>query len=116
MSLRGILKGLLASIIISVFVILVVSVIMYFTDISQSILNIAVYVGVAVALITGSLICARVSGSKILINCLCQCALYLLLLIICSLIKDGNILFNIHFAAMCGGAFICSILGALAGR
>ena len=116
MSLRGILKGLIVSVIISTVVILVASVIMYFSDISESILSIAIYVGIGVALIAGSIICARVSDSKILINCLCYSALYLLLLIVCSLIKDGNILFNTHFLAVGGAIFGCGILGAIVGR
>ncbi len=116
MSLRGILKGLFASVIISTVVILVASVIMYFSNVSENILSIAVYVGVGAALITGSIICARISDSRILINCLCHSALYLLLLIICSLIKDGNILFNTHFFAVSGAIFGCGILGAIVGK
>ncbi len=116
MSLRGILKGLFVSVIITAIVILIVSLIMYFSDVSESILSVVVYAGVGVAIITGSVICARISDSKILINCLCYSALYLLLLIMCSLIKDGDVLFNTHFLAISGATFACGILGAIAGK
>ena len=116
MSLRGILKGLFVSIILTVFVILVISVIMYFTNVSEKFLSIGVYVGTAISVITGSIICARVSGAKILINCLCFAALFLLLIIALSLIKNGSILFNAHFLTMSAGVFACSVLGAVIGR
>ena len=116
MSLKGILRGLIVSVLMTVFFILLISVILYFSNISEKYLNVAVYVLTALSVVTGSVLCAKISGSKILLNCLCCSALFLLALIVVSLIKNANIYFNTHFLIMSASVFVCGILGAIIGK
>ena len=116
LSLRGILRGLIVSVLMTVFFLLLISVILYFSNISEKYLNVAVYVLTALSVVTGSVICAKISESKILLNCLCCSALFLLALIALSLIKNANIYFNMHFLIMSVSVFVCGILGAIIGK
>ncbi len=116
LSLKGILRGLVVSVLMTVFFILLISVVLYFTNISEKYLNVAVYALTALSVVTGSVICAKISESKILLNCLCCSALFLLALIAVSLIKNANIYFNTHFLIMSVSVFVCGILGAIIGK
>lgn len=116
LSLKGILRGLIVSVLMTVFFLLLISVILYFSNISEKYLNVAVYVLTALSVVTGSVICAKISESKILLNCLCCSALFLLALIALSLIKNANIYFNMHFLIMSVSVFVCGILGAIIGK
>lgn len=116
LSLKGILRGLVVSVLMTVFFILLISVVLYFSNISEKYLNVAVYVLTALSVVTGSVICAKISESKILLNCLCCSALFLLVLIAVSLIKNANIYFNTHFLIMSVSVFVCGILGAIIGK
>jgi len=113
LSIKGIVKGLLVSAVLTMLFLLILSVVSYFSQIPQEYLNIAMYICVAVSVILGAVVCAGVSGEKILPNCIVTALLYILLLMVFSWAKDGGITFNIHFFAMCAGVLLSSLAGAV---
>ena len=113
MSIKGIVKGLLVGAVLTLLFLIVLSVVSYFSDIPQEYLNIAMYVGVAISVILGAIVCAGVSREKLLPNCLITALLFILLLMLCSWVKDGGITFNMHFFAMCAGVLLSSLVGAV---
>ena len=116
MSLRGIVKGLLGAVILTFVFLLIISVVLYFSNLPETYLNIAVYIAVALSVIFGAILCAKISSSKVMINCLCMALLYLAVVALCTLLKNGHIMFNARFWIMCGGVVTCSALGAIVGR
>jgi len=113
LSIKGIVKGLLVGVVLTVLFLIILSVVSYFSDIPQEYLNIAMYICVAISVILGAVVCAGVSGEKILPNCIVTALLYILLLIIFSWVKNGGVIFNIHFFAMCAGVLLSSLAGAV---
>ena len=116
MSLKGILKGFAVAVVMMFLVLIILSAITYFTAAAQKFLNAGMYIGAALSVFTGALTCAKTSGSRLLINCLCMALLYLLLLIVCSVLKNGGVTLNAHFFTVCAGTLLCSVLGAIVGR
>ncbi len=113
MSVKGIFKGLLVSAVLTLIFLLLLTVMAYFSKIPQEYLNIAMFVLTAVAVILGAVVCSNISGRKLVQNCLIYAIGYILLLTICSLIKNGAIAVNIRFFAMLAGVAGCSLLGAI---
>lgn len=113
MSVKGIVKGLLVGAVLTLIFLLLLTVVAYFSKIPQEYLNIAMFVLTAVAVVAGAVICSNISGRKLVQNCLIYAISYMLLLTICSLIKNGAIAMNIRFFAILAGVVACSLLGAV---
>ena len=113
MSLKGIIKGLLVGVLLTTLFLFLLSVVSYFSQIPQEYLNIAMYLCTAVSVCIGAVICAGISGSKLLINCLIYAISYILLLVCVSVIKNGAIAVNMRFFALCIGVILSSVAGVI---
>lgn len=113
MSLKGIIKGLLVGVLLTTLFLFLLSVVSYFTNVSQEYLNIAMYVCTAVSVCVGAVVCTRIGQSKLLLNGLIYAVAYILLLIAVSCIKNGMVATNIRFFAVCAGVILSSFVGVI---
>lgn len=113
MSMRGIIKGLIVSVLSSVAFLLLLALVSYFSNIMQEYLNIAMYVCMGASVMLGAIVCASISKRKILQNCLIFSLAYIILLVLATLIKNGTIGINIRFFATCAGILASSVVGSL---
>ena len=116
MSLKAILKGFIVSALITLIVILIAAVLLCYTDIDDSAAGIAVYIGTASGVITGSIGTAREAGRKVLINCMAFAIVYLSVMALATFLVKGGIAVNYHFGAVVAGVLACAVFGAVVGR
>lgn len=114
MKLRSILSGFLVTAVITVLTLILLSVLMFFTNIGDSAGNICMYIGTAAAVAAGAFSAARTCGGKMLFNSLSVSVLFILSLAVLSLILNRKVTFNTHFFAIAAGSIFSGFMGAVA--
>lgn len=112
----SVLKCAGLSALLTVIFVFVISLLSYFTGISETTLTAMVYISVVVSVFIGSLIAAKVTGSKPLLHSLLLTVIYYAVLVAVTVAINGTIVPNSHFATMTAGIFAAGILGAVLGR
>ena len=113
MSFKGIVKGLIVSVLLTAISLFVLSLISYFTNAEQKYLNIAMYFMSAVSVFVGAILCTRVSGEKILLNGLTYSLTFILVLVAVSIFKNGSVATNMRFFSVCAGVILSSFVGVI---
>lgn len=116
MSVKAIIKGTIVALVLTLIFILLMSVVLYFSELDERIIEIGVYVGTAAGVITGAVGTAKSAGRKVLIHCLLMGLLYLAVMAGITLLVKGGVTLNYHFFTVIAGVMACSIFGAVVGR
>ncbi len=113
---KAILKGTVFSFAVTLAVILLLSLIMYFTELDTKIATIGVYAGVVISVALGAVIAAKKCEKSVLPHAMAVSVLYLAALVIMSAALNHTLHFNTHFLTMTVGIFAAGFLGAVIGK
>lgn len=113
---KGVIKGSIFSILITLVIIFILSLLSYFTQISETAVTAGVYASVIVGVLAGVIAVSKAAESKVFIHAMLVCLIYMLVLISISLIANGEISFNTHLLAITGGVFCAGFLGSIIGK
>ena len=116
MKLRSIVLGSFVSAAMIMLFIVIISVLLYFTQMNDSAANICVYAGAALGVFAGAFVSAKTCGGRVLLNSMSVSVLCVIALIVISLIMNGRVNFNMHFWAMILGSVFAGFLGAVLGK
>ena len=116
MKLRSVVFGFSITAAITVLTLIILTVLMYFTNISDSAGNICMYAGTAAAVIAGAFFAARTADGKILFHSLSVGVLFIISLILISLAVNHKVTFNAHFLAVAAGSLLSAFTGAVLGN
>ena len=114
-NLRSVIKGAVFSLLTTLVLIFILSLLSYFTSISENVITICAYASVIAGILIGSFILSKSVENKKLLNSAVMCAIYCAVLIAASFAFNGGISFNAHTAAIIGGIFASAFLGTLVG-
>ncbi|MCD8181455.1 MAG: TIGR04086 family membrane protein [Firmicutes bacterium] len=112
---KGVIKGTLFSLIITFAIILILSLLSYFTQISENVITTGAYVSVAAGILLGTTAVARAAAQKVFLHAMLVCVLYLIAFTAISAAVNKGISFNSHFLAVTVGALAAGFLGAVIG-
>lgn len=112
----SVLKCTLLSVVLTLLLIFGISLLSYFSAISEPTLTIAVYISTVLSVFVGAFIAARLADSKPLIASLLVSFIYYIILFLITLILNKHINPNSHFITMTVGIFASGILGAVIGK
>lgn len=115
MKLRSVLLGFFVTVALTVVTVVILSVLMYFTNISDSGGNICIYAGTAAAVLAGAFIAARTADGKAFFNSSSVGILFIISLMLLSVTINHGVKFNMHFFAVTAGSLLASFVGAVAG-
>ncbi len=113
---KAILKGVVFSFAATLALILLLSLVLYFTAFDAQIAAMGVYAGVAVSVTLGAAIAAKKCEKSVLAHAMAVSVLYLAALVIMSAALNRDLRFNAHFLAMTAGIFAAGFLGAVIGK
>ena len=113
---KGVLKCTLFSVVITFIIILILSLLSYFTRVGETVITVGVYASVIIGVLLGSIAVAKVAPQKAFLHAMFLCLIYVLLLIGISWSINGTIMFNSHFLAITGGVFGSGFLGLIIGK
>ena len=116
MNFRAILKGFLTAVIGTLAVFLAVTVLEYFGTLDPKMAMVVVYVLSGISVAIGSVVTARISDSKILINCMLTALFYIVMLVILSVAINGSLMLSPVFLLLILGTLVCSFVGAVVGK
>lgn len=112
----SVLKCAGVTVFLTALLVFVISLLSYFTGISETTLTITVYVSVVLSVFIGSLIAAKVTGTKVLLHSLLVSVIFYALLAAITFLINGTLVLNPHFFTMTAGIFASGILGAVLGK
>lgn len=112
----SVLKGTLFAIMVTFLIIFILSLLSYFTDISENILATGVYASVIIGVLLGSSVVSRAAAQKVFFHTLLVCILYLAVLAGISLIVNKEVSLGMHTATIAAGVFGAGFLGCIAGK
>ncbi len=115
-NIKGVIKGSIFSILVTMLIIFVLSLLSYFTGISESVINACVYAAVVVGVLLGAVAVSRAAAGKAFVHVMLVCLIYIAVLVGISALINKGIAFNSHFFAVVGGAFASSFLGLIIGK
>lgn len=113
---KGILKGAIFAFAVTFAVILILSVITYFTNADSKMITVGVYAGVVAGVTLGSLIAAKKCEKMVLVHAMAVSAIYLAVLVLISVILNKGFQLNGHFLTMTAGILGSGFLGAVLGK
>lgn len=113
---KGILKGTVFAFAVTFAVILILSLITYFTNADSKIITIGIYAGVVAGVTLGSLISAKKCDKMVLLHAMAVSAVYLAVLILISVVLNRSFQLNGHFLTMTAGILGSGFLGAVLGK
>ena len=114
-NLRGILKGILISLAVTVIGIIILALICYFADVSDGIISIMLYVISAVSVFLSSLLLAKHISKNGLLHGLILGAGYFIIIFIFSAIFKQQLSVNIKFFVSMISAVASGMLGGIMG-
>ena len=114
-NIKGVIKGALISVLLAFLLIMVLSLVSYFTSAGENVITICAYGSVILGSLAGSAIVAMGAPEKKMIHVLLVCALYTCVLAAVSAVMNGSVSFNAHTAAVIGGIFASAFVGLLIG-
>ncbi len=115
-NIKGVLKGTIFALIVTFVIIMILSLLSYFTSIGENILVIGVYAAVVIGVLLGSLAVSKAAQEKKLIHAVLVAFIYMCILIGVSFMINGNIAFNSHFFSIIAGIFAAGFAGSLIGN
>ncbi|MCI8405303.1 MAG: TIGR04086 family membrane protein [Clostridia bacterium] len=115
-NIRGVLKGTVFSLIVTFVIIIVLSLLAYFTSIGEGALTIGVYAAVIIGVLIGSFALSKAAQGQCLIHSMLSSLAYLLILIGISFLINRQISFNTHFFAISGGVLAAGFVGSVIGK
>ena len=113
---KSVIKGSVFSVLITMFIILILALLSYFTGISENVVGICVYAAVIVGVLLGTIAVSRAASGKVFIHAMLVCLMYLAVLIGISAIINKGITVNSHLFAITGGIFASGFLGSVIGK
>lgn len=114
-NLKGVIKGTVFSILVTFVIIFILSLLSYFTHISETVITTCVYASVIVGVLMGTIAVSKAASGKVFIHAMIVCVLYLVVLVGISAIINKGISFNLHLLAITGGVFAAGFLGSVIG-
>ena len=112
----SVLKCTGLSVVLTVLFVFIISLLSYFSGISETTLTAMVYISVVLSVFAGSLAAAKITGSKPLLHSLLLSIFFYILLAAATFAINLAIVPNSHFFTMTAGIFAAGILGAVLGR
>ena len=94
----------------------IISLLSYFTNMSETTLTIMVYASVVLSVFLGALLCVKNTQSKALLHALLLSVIYYAALFGITLLINGAVTPNSHLFTMTAGIFASGILGAVLGK
>lgn len=113
LNVKGIVKGTSVSVIISFIFILALSVISYFVDVSNTVIDTAIFAGVVIGVFAGAYAVGKGSEQKKAINGLSVGLVYFAVLVLLSLLLNKGIAFNLKFIILALCCIIASLIGGI---
>lgn len=115
-NMKCVLKSTLFSLIVTFAMIIIISVIAYFSKAGESTLMVCVYISMAAAVLLGAIAAAKAADRNSFLHSMLMCLMYSTVLLVTSLIINGEISFNKHFLAVIVGVFASGFLGCILGK
>lgn len=115
-NIKGVLKGALISVLITLVQIFILALIAYFTRAGENVITIGAYASIIIGSLAGSVLVALSAPNKRFIHVMLSCAVYTLALVGVSFALNGAVMFNAHMAAVIGGIFAAALLGLILGN
>lgn len=113
---KTVLKGTLISLIITFAVILILSVITYFSNTDSKLITVGIYAGVVAGVVMGAFVTARSSERQVLLHSMLVSVIYIAVLITVSIAINHTLRLNAHFVTMTTGILASGFLGAVLGK
>ncbi|MCH5210942.1 MAG: TIGR04086 family membrane protein [Oscillospiraceae bacterium] len=113
---KSVIKGSVFSVLITMFIILILALLSYFTGISENVVSICVYASVIIGVLMGAIAVSRAVSGKVFIHAMLVCVMYLAVLVGISAIFNKGITVNSHLFAITGGIFASGFLGSVIGK
>lgn len=115
-NIKGVLKGTAFALIVTFLLILVLSLLSYFTSIGETIIVIGVYAAVIIGVLLGSLAVSKAAQEKIFIHAMLVALIYMCIMVGISFVINGEISFNSHFFTIIGGILVSGFVGSVIGK
>ncbi len=115
-NIKGVIKGSIFSILVTMLIIFILSLLSYFTGISETVVSACVYASVAAGVLLGTIAVSRAAAGKAFIHVMLVCLIYLAVLVGISALINKGIAFNSHFFAVVCGTFAAGFLGLIIGK
>ena len=112
---RGIFKGIIFSIISTIILIIIIALISYFTDISDRIISIALFVASVLSVLTGSILMTRTTHENGLVHGALIGVGYFILILIGSIVVKREFDFNGNLLTMLIATTAGGMLGGILG-
>ncbi|MBQ3472129.1 MAG: TIGR04086 family membrane protein [Clostridia bacterium] len=115
-NIKAVLRASAISIGLTAVILFIVSLLAYFTSVSDTVITICAYAAVILGVMCGSALIAHGAAEKKLAHVALMCAIFAAVLITVSLILNGRLTFNVHTAGIIGGIIASAFLGAVIGN
>lgn len=115
-NIKAVLKGSAISLAITIVILFVLSVLAYFTNLSDTIVIVGAYAAIILGVMTGAVLISRGAPEKKLMHVALLCSVFTAVLVAVSFIMNGGITFNGHTAGIVGGIVGAAFLGAIIGN
>lgn len=112
----SIAKCALLTIVLSLFFVFVLSLLSYFTNITDTTLTILVYASTVLSVFLGAFISVKITDTKALFTALLVSVMYYAFLLGTTFAINKGVAINSHFITMTAGIFASGILGAVLGK
>ena len=112
---KQILRGDLLALIFTVLMLLVFSVVLTYTSISEAIIPQTVIIITAMSILLGSSIGTMKMKTKGLLSGALVALIYILLIYVLSSVVNGDFAFNGYSIIMCLSAMVCGMIGGIVG-
>lgn len=111
----GVIKGTVFAMAITFLFILVLSLISYFGQMNDTIVTVALFVGVIAGVFLGAMPVARGAEKGALWHGLAVGGIYLVVLVLVSLVMNQRLEWNTHFLTLAAGSLGAGLLGGILG-
>jgi len=113
---KGIIKGLLFTVIMTFIFLLLVTVISYFTDVSAKAVDILIFLGLGLGVLSGSFAVSKASENRGAVYGIVIGILSFLLFLVFSVSVNGRFCFNSHVVSIMAVCLCSGFLGGILGK
>ncbi len=104
------------SVIVTFVMIMILSCLSYFTQISENVITTGVYISIVAGVVLGTFAVSKAAAKKALIHAMIVCALFAACIVLISVLLNGSISFNTRFFIVIAGIFASGFLGCIIGK
>lgn len=116
LNLKCIIKGLLFTIIMIVLFLILITVISYFTDVNDNMVNILIFSGIGLGVFAGAFAASKASESHGAVYGIAIGILSFMLFLLFSITANGRLCFNSHIASVLAVCVCSGFLGGILGK